>query len=266
MVPLTFSPQPITPVTVTIATPTVTPTPTVTLASPAPAATPIAATPVLVAAPIATNPTPSTNWLPWVLSGMLAMALATQLIKHLPWRQWLAKTQRPKPKEYPVGSIIPLCDAYVGPITVQGVVRLAGDTLQTPTGNHPCVYYHETVEIYQRVGDSALEKDARKKDTNKKGRYEWVCIRDEQDVCAFKIEDGSGEATVAAERAEIHANQVIYLYNDVPVGQFFENPYPDDKRTKISLLSPGAVVTIQGRYEGGALVSTAKGLLVHEQS
>jgi hypothetical protein len=240
------------------------------LASPAPVSIPISvpvSSPLPVPTPLANAPvpieTPAINWLPWVLSGMLAMTLALQLVKRLPWRQWLVKKRQPKPKEYAIGTIVPLCEAYVGPITVQGVVQVANDTLQTPTGNHPCVYYHETVEIYQRVGDSPLEKS--EKDTRKKSRYEWVCIRDEQDVCAFRIEDGSGEANVAAERAEIHATQVLYLYNDVPVGQFFENPYPDDKRTKIALLSPGALVTIQGRYEGGALVSTAKGLFIREQ-
>jgi hypothetical protein len=253
--PLTFSPAPASPV----------PTPetsTPTSASPVPISASPAPTPETSApTPEASTPTPEINWLPWVLSGMLAMALSLQLLRRLPWRQWLEKRQRPKPKEYPIGSIVPLCDASAGPITVQGVVQVDGDTLQTPTGNHPCVYYHETVEVYRRVSDSPLGQHLEKQ----KSSHEWVCIRDEQDVCAFKIEDGSGEATVAAERAQIHATQVIYLYNDFPVGQFFENPYPDDTRTKISLLSPGALVTIQGRYEGGTLVSTAKGLLIREQ-
>jgi hypothetical protein len=232
--------------------------------------------------PVTTNIAPAPvpppgSWGPWVwgVAGMLVMGVGVQVAKRLQ----TVRLSRPiatlpfLSKTSPIavsGTITPLSDALVGPITVQGMVR-ATDYLQTPTGHHDCVYYHETVEIYQRVGsmnESALDLNSQKghkSDPKKKNKYEWLCIRDETEVCPFSIDDGSGEVAVATEQAKIQPTQVVYLYNDVPVGQFFENPYPDDKRTRIEILSPGAVVTVQGYYEGGSLRPSLQGLVVREQ-
>lgn len=130
-----------------------------------------------------------------------------------------------------------------------GLVRIAGETtapnglVESSIGNIPAIYLREVTWKCETRSDRPLNSRPNRRSTP----HEWVVLREDTQTVDFQVTDESGSIMVDANKASFRPLRVARFYNDIPVEQFFDNPYSGDIRTEIFFIPATANVVVWGR-------------------
>lgn len=144
-----------------------------------------------------------------------------------------------------------LRSAPQGFLRVRGVARAYGDPIRTKTGRIPCLYYSERTERYEKHKEKYRDPNTKRERT--RIVYRWVLADTDSGACAFRLDDGTGNAIVQPAGAEFHTAQAALFYNGRRADSFPWTARVGDLRTVVHFLRTQALVAVWGRLSAGEI-------------